>query len=137
MALTEHQKQVATRIREQGGTPKQVAELLLVSLQDVKNYLARTKITPALSDTGTDLWCAWCGQALKASKFNPRKRFCNDAHRLKWWAVNRHHITPQTRQPQRCLNCGVEFVAWSSAARKYCDHGCYIQHRYGTKGGKP
>ncbi|MDY5585075.1 MULTISPECIES: RNA polymerase sigma factor sigma-70 region 4 domain-containing protein [Actinomycetaceae] len=137
MALTEHQKQVATRIREQGGTPKQIAELLLVSLQDVKNFLARAKITTKAVSNDDDLWCAWCGEALETSKFNSRKRFCNDAHRLKWWAVNRHHITPRTRQPQRCLNCGTVFVAWSSAARKYCDHGCYIQHRYGTKGGKP
>lgn len=43
-------------------------------------------------------------------------------------ATSQTHLT--------CLNCGAGFVAWSSAGRKYCDHGCYIQHRYGTKGGK-
>ncbi|MCQ9343802.1 hypothetical protein [Corynebacterium kozikiae] len=135
MALTEHQKQVAIRIKEQGGTPKQVADLLCASLSDVKNFLARAKITP--TQTIEDgLWCAWCGEHLEASKFNPRKRFCNDAHRLKWWAENRQHITPRNRETQHCLNCGTVFVAWSSATRKYCDHACYIQHRYGTKGGK-
>ncbi|WP_114950126.1 hypothetical protein [Trueperella pyogenes] len=136
MALTEHQKQVAKRIREQGGTPKQAADLLKASLQDVKNFLARTKIASLTNANENCLWCAWCGEEIETSKFNTRKRFCNDTHRLKWWAENRHQITPQHRDAQQCLNCGQEFVAWSSAGRKYCDHGCYIQHRYGTKGGK-
>ncbi|MEW6928033.1 hypothetical protein QEV56_04470 [Trueperella pyogenes] len=136
MALTEQQKQAATRIRQQGGTVKQAADILMVSTQELKNYLHRAGITQTQADAD-GLWCAWCGQRIDASKFNTRKRFCSDSHRLKWWSANRFAITPKSRKETVCPNCGTTFSTWHSSGKKYCNHACYIQHRYGTRGGKP
>lgn len=66
MALTEQQKQAATRIRQQGGTVKQAADILMVSTQELKNYLHRAGIAQTQADAD-GLWCAWCGQRIDAS----------------------------------------------------------------------
>ena len=29
-----------------------------------------------------------------------------------------------------------EFEAYGNSMRRYCTHSCYIQHRFGTRGGR-
>ncbi|MGV9196423.1 hypothetical protein ACTOVL_04350 [Arcanobacterium canis] len=136
MALTEQQKRTATILRENALTMPNIAERLNAEPAEIKRYLYRSNIQPLVEEPPFSNWCSWCGKGFMPPKQYPKKRFCSDAHRLAWWAANRSAINGRTQEELTCLNCGKPFTAFACAGRKYCDHGCYIQHRYGTKGGK-
>lgn len=136
MALTEQQKMAAMVLRENALTIPNIAERVNAEPAEIKRFLYRTGTQPLVGEPPFTNWCNWSGKGFIPPKQYPRKHFCSDEHRFKWWAANRSAINSKTLVELNCTNCGKRFTAFSCAARKYCDHACYIQHRYGTKGGK-
>lgn len=92
----------------------------------------REEDKPPIEDQQDDcVVCLRCGQPLVLIPGRKRRLFCSDACRVAYW---RTQAKPK-EQPRRCLNCG-RLLLGNNSRRKYCDHACYIEHRFGEGGEK-
>lgn len=135
MAMTEKQRTAITLMRSHGVPYARIARHLELNANSVKTYCLRNHviISPELEqvDDPEGIWCLNCVQEITLRKGS---KFCSQDCRRTWW---KHHRT-LTSQEITCANCGQHVTVTSSnkAPRKYCSHPCFIQHRFGTKGGK-
>jgi len=76
--------------------------------------------------------CIQCGKPLSAHSGSRTRRFCSSSCRCKWWQTHSDEsVRPSSsRQHVVCPNCGKSFLDYSSKARKYCSHACYIRDRF-------
>ncbi len=137
MALTiEVQDQIRT-MRRAGVAYSKIGEFLAVNPNTVKSWCRRSGIEPE-SHTGPGLeplgtWCRLCGDELAQAA---RAKFCSDTCRRSWWSTHPELIERRAFYHFACQRCGTEFEAYGNTERKYCSHSCYIQHRFGTRGGR-
>lgn len=135
MALTEKQRATISLMRSHGVAYARIARHLELNANSVKTYCLRNNITinPELEqvDDPEGIWCLHCWREISLRKGS---KFCSQECRRTWW---KHHRT-LISQTITCANCGQHVTVASSnkAPRKYCSHPCFIQHRFGTKGGK-
>ena len=126
--MTTAEKQSTISLRSQGLGYKLIAKELGVSPDSVRSYLktkdAQSKIV-LLPHKPDGITCPFCGIKLEKSKYNPKKLFCSDKCRTKYWLKNsRTYI---------CTECSKPFNP-THKSQKYCSLECYFTHRF-RKGG--
>ena len=122
--MTTAEKQSTISLRSQGLGYKLIAKELGVSPNSVRSYLktkdAQKKIV-LLPHKPDGITCPVCGIKLEKSKYNPKKLFCSDKCRRKYWLKNsRTYI---------CTECSKPFNP-THTSQKYCSTQCYITHRF-------
>ena len=114
--MTNEQKAVIRRLRQQNSSYVSIANTLGVSVSAVKGYCQRNGLTglrAAAESTPDDpSVCLGCGKPITQREGIKRVKFCCPSCRQAWW--NSH--------PEKVNG------------RKYCSHECYITDRF--KGGE-
>ena len=132
--MTQEQQQEIRRLRDMGEGYKRIGAILNLSVNTVKSFCRRDREEdkPPIEDQQDDcVVCLRCGQPLVLIPGRNRRLICSDACRVAYW---RTQAKPK-EQPRRCLNCG-RLLLGNNSRRKYCDHACYIEHRFGEGGEK-
>ena len=129
--MTQEQQQEIRRLRAMGEGYKRIGAILNLSVNTVKSFCRRDREEDKrlIADQHDDcVVCLRCGQPLVLIPGRKRRLFCSDACRVAYW---RTQAKPK-EQPRRCLNCG-RMLPGNDSRRKYCDHACYIEHRFGGR----
>ena len=132
--MTQEQRQEIRRLRAMGEGYKRIGAILNLSVNTVKSFCRRDREEdkPSIEDQPDDcVVCLRCGQTIVQISGRKRRLFCSDACRVAYW---RKQAKPKA-QLRRCLNCG-RLLLGNDSRRKYCDHACYIEHRFGEGGEK-
>lgn len=126
-------------LRAAGAGYRLIAQELDLSRDTVRYYckahnLAGIAVQPE-SEVSPEGFCCQCGMPLPLQSDNRTRRFCSDSCRWKWWHEHNGEANrpSATRHQVVCANCGKPFLAYSSKARKYCSHACYIRDRFWRK----
>ncbi|MCI1223797.1 RNA polymerase subunit sigma-70 [Bifidobacterium subtile] len=130
------QEQVRT-LRTAGVTYSKISEFLNLNANSVKSWCRRNNVEPDINAVRADdpegVWCRSCGTVLTPGR---RAKFCSEACRRSWWHAHSELINRRAFYTFTCAHCGGEFEAYGNSTRRYCTHSCYIQHRFGTRGGR-
>ena len=111
--------------RGEGLGYKSVADKLGISENVVKGYCRREGLD---GEPVPDTACRQCGKPLEG---DPRKKFCGDACRNRWWNAHAYLREPRPQNCRVCVHCGAAFHSEPGKNRKYCGHPCYIAARFG------
>ena len=132
-AMTGIQKQNAQVMRSQGASPSQIADALGLSVNTVKSYLRRCRLSSTSKETGNEAdkeKCKHCGKRLAQNPKLKSRKFCSDACCDRWW--NAHRVAKsQKAVPTTCACCGTLFMSYPFQKRKYCSRDCYFASRFG------
>ena len=137
--MTEQQKSTIKILRQQNFSYNAIANALGLTISTVKSYCQRSGLAgnrkeafKSNSDTPKVLptFCRCCGKPLIQREKIKHRKFCSDERRVTWW--NSHQALVKRRNPHtgKCLCCGKEFTWYGPKQKKFCDHECYIRHRY-------
>ena len=127
--MTEFEKRRIDEYRKQGLGYIKISQELNIPVGTIKSYCRRNKASsPQIDDKH---YCRYCGKAVEQTPGRKEKKFCSDACRMKWWNSNRDKVDHRALRKRNCLFCGSEFTAYSTSAKKYCSHSCYIASRFG------
>lgn len=129
--MQKEQKQAIAMLRLQGGSYAEIAAYLNLSLNTVKSFCLRNKITPVPQAGPEDMdnpggICKNCGAALEQVPAGRKKAFCSDRCRCIWWNHNRRE------KPYRlaCRHCGRTFISFGNKNRAYCSRDCRALSRH-------
>lgn len=133
--MTETQKQQILTLRQQGHTIAGITAAVNVPYNTVKTFCYRHKTKMAETEQKAMQapvikpdHCLNCGAPIvQATKQKPKK-FCSAKCRETWWNIN--HRTDGLNI-SHCAYCGEAFEKYKHAAKRYCNHACYIKHRFG------
>ena len=137
--MTDGEKTKIGQMRLDGISYAQIALSLGISVNTIKSFCKRNKLPvggityspnakPGPEDNSI---CRQCGKQLNQNpKFKPKK-FCSDTCRSVWWKDHREQVNKKAIYLFTCACCGKEFESYGNNSRKYCDHACYIQDRFG------
>ena len=137
--MTEQQKSTIKTLRQQNFSYNAIANALGLTISTVKSYCQRSGLAgnrkeafKSNSDTPKVLptFCRCCGKSLIQREKIKHRKFCSDECRVTWW--NSHQELVKRRNPRtgKCLCCGKEFTWYGPKPKKFCNHECYIRHRY-------
>lgn len=129
--MTQEQQQEIRRLRAVGEGYKRISAALNLSLNTVKSFCRRDNaedLTDEADQSTEQATCLRCEQPLALIPGRKRRVFCSDACRVAYW---RTQAKPKELS-RRCPNCGRPLLG-HDAGRKYCDHACYIEHRFGGR----
>lgn len=137
MVLTPHLQEQIRTMRTAGVTYSKISEFLDLNVNSVKSWCRRNNIEPdvygMIGVEPEGVWCRSCGTELSRER---RAKFCSDTCRRAWWAAHPDLIKRRAFYQFSCTRCGAKFEAYGNSTRRYCTHSCYIQHRFGTRGGR-
>ncbi|EGP5553226.1 sigma factor-like helix-turn-helix DNA-binding protein [Enterococcus faecium] len=140
--MEDRQKQQIVLLRQEGLGYKKIATILDVSVDAVKSYCKRNKITtveviknePTIAHDEQDNSCPECGkEVIQIPKMRAR-RFCSNTCRDAWWKKHRSEGNRYKGKKVICPNCEKTFLVNRESERKYCCHACYIESRFGGGG---
>lgn len=131
--MTQSDRDKIQRLRFEGKSYTQIADILRISRNTVKSICQRMGIKQAdvLMESHDNDHCRYCGQILLQNETGKRKLFCSDLCRRAWWKQHRDKINLKTVAKSNCAFCGLVFEDYEKNHRKYCCHGCYIRGRFG------
>ena len=137
-AFNDKTKAQVRSLREAGMSLGKIAVQLGLNANTVKSWCRRNNIMPAsvgtpVVDATRLVGCLNCGGVLVGRQ----SRFCCQSCRRAWWKTHPELINRKAFYTFTCAHCAKPFSAYGDAKRKYCTHACYIQHRFGTRGGRP
>lgn len=127
--MTQEQQQEIRRLRAMGEGYKRISAILNLSLNTVKSFCRRDnaeELPDEAAQSTEQAACLRCEQPLAIVPGRKRRLFCSDACRVAYW---RTQAKPMELS-RRCPNCG-RLLLGHDTSRKYCDHACYIEHRFG------
>jgi len=136
--MTETEKSLLVKYRQQGKGCAEIARLLNVSANTVKSFLQRNRVLvealPAASEVPTKPriqkgCCKQCGIQLTQAEHTREKQFCSDKCRMQWW--HEHRDRSKMAVERVCPECRRTFM--TNRVQKYCSHECYILSRFGRK----
>ncbi len=133
--MTVDEKERIHKMRNNGSTFAQIAEVLGKSVGTIKSYCSRNNISIGDIEFYTDednIHCMQCGNKLIHTPKRKAKRFCSDICRHAWWNNNRNKIIKKTAVKSACVYCDAPFESYDNENRKYCSHNCYINDRFGA-----
>ncbi|MCD7751028.1 MAG: helix-turn-helix domain-containing protein [Lachnospiraceae bacterium] len=124
--MTIEEREEVTTMRRNGSSYRKIAESLGVSMETVKSYCRRNKIT-------ISPLCKECGVAIVQTPGKRKRLFCSDQCRTKWWNAHPELVKkkPYSFYDFTCAYCHKTFTAYGNDHRKYCSHECYINDRFG------
>lgn len=125
--MTDYEKEQIRSLRKEGLGYKKTAQTLGISVDAVKAFCRKEKLT---GKTQQGDICPSCGKPLVQIAKRKRRKFCSDQCREKWWSKNRSKGNKPTGEIVCCACCGKEFSAYKYEHRKYCSHDCYIRGRW-------
>lgn len=143
--MEERQKQQIVLLRQEGLGYKKIATIIDVSVDAVKSYCKRNKITaPATKavpivpliderDESGDI-CPECGNEIAQIPKMRARRFCSNNCRDAWWKKHRSEGNRYKGKKVVCPNCEKTFLVNKKSKRKFCCHACYIESRFGGGG---
>lgn len=132
--MTNEQKELIESYRRKGVGYKQIAKELEMSLNSVKSYCRRNKLSNEdLKKDAGEFFCEQCGTIIHQVKGRKRKRFCSDKCRNLWWNSHLDQVKRKTVYEYVCPVCGKSFSVYGNAKRKYCSHACYVIGRFGSR----
>lgn len=76
--------------------------------------------------------CKNCGEEITQQMNRKLKMFCCDKCRNQWWNTHLHLVNRKAYYEITCQHCGKVITVYGNKNRKYCSHGCFVEHRYGT-----
>ena len=136
--MTNEQKAVIRRLRQQNNSYVSIANTLGVSVSAVKGYCQRNGLTglrAAAESTPDDpSVCLGCGKPITQREGIKRVKFCCPSCRQAWWNAHPEKVNRKAIYSFTCACCGRPFTAYGNRSRKYCSHECYITDRF--KGGE-
>ena len=136
--MTNEQKAVIRRLRQQNNSYVSIANTLGVSVSAVKGYCQRNGLTGlrAAAETTPDdpSVCLCCGKPITQREGIKRVKFCCPSCRQAWWNSHPEKVNRKAIYSFTCACCGKPFTAYGNRGRKYCSHECYITDRF--KGGE-
>lgn len=136
--MTEAEKSLLVKYRQQGKGCAEIARLLNVSANTVKSYMQRNRVVvdaaPAVPVAPVRPriqkgCCKQCGITLTQAEHSREKQFCSDKCRLQWW--HEHRGSSKRAVEHICPECNRVFS--TDRTQKYCSHECYILARFGGK----
>lgn len=135
MALDETTKERIILLRSHGVAYARIARHLELNANSVKTFCLRNNITTR-SDVEeiADPLGVWCLHCCERITLRVGSKFCCEECRRAWWKSHRNSGKPTSIQT--CCQCGLAFEVFGKVARKFCSHPCFIQHRFGTRGGR-
>ena len=138
--MTKEQKLQITKLRDDGYGYNRIAQALGVSVNTVKSFCRRNKLTGKAavekpkaqvpSDEGIHL-CKCCGVSVEQNSGRKEKKFCSDKCRMEWWNNNLDKVKHKAMYEYICPHCGKQFKVYGNSRRKYCSHECYVADRFG------
>lgn len=136
--MTNEQKAVIRRLRQQNNSYVSIANTLGVSVSAVKGYCQRNGLTglraTAESTPDAPSVCLGCGKPITQREGIKRVKFCCPSCRQAWWNSHPEKVNRKAIYSFTCACCGKPFTAYGNRGRKYCSHECYITDRF--KGGE-
>ena len=130
--MTESQKREILTLRQQGRTVADIAAAVGARYNTVKTICYRdktaSKAAKAVPAPIKPDHCLNCGAPITQAPKQKPKKFCCPKCREAWW--NKNHRTDGLCVC-RCAYCGREFQKYKHAEKRYCNHACYINHRFG------
>ena len=117
--MTNEIKNQIFKLRREGKSYTEIADLTGVSIGSVKSIISRHS-----REISQGSYCKECGTEIKLTEGKKKKEFCSAACRKKHWKA--HHFKEVT-----CKVCGTKFKVDDSSKQIYCSHKCYITDRYG------
>ena len=137
MTLTPQLQEQIRTMRAAGVAYSKIGEVLDLNVNSVRSWCRRNNVKPERGTLKADdpegVWCRTCGTELAPGR---RAKFCSEACRRAWWSAHPDLIKRRAFYSFACAHCGGEFEAYGNSMRRYCTHSCYIQHRFGTRGGR-
>ena len=133
--MTDAEKSLLVKYRQQGKGCAEIARLLNVSANTVKSYLQRNRVLVEAAPTVPVRarvqkgYCKQCGTSLTQAEHSREKQFCSDKCRLRWW----HEHRGNSRRAVEHICPGCQRVFSTDRVQKYCSHECYILARFGRK----
>lgn len=135
MAFDETTKNRIAHMRSRGVAYARISRHLELNANSVKTFCLRNNITtnPDVEEI-VDPLGVWCLQCCERIRLRMGSKFCSEECRRSWWKRHRH--TGKPSRIETCMQCGLAFEVYGKVARKFCSHPCFIQHRFGTRGGR-
>ena len=137
--MTEQQKSTIKTLRQQNFSYNAIANALGLTISTVKSYCQRSGLAgnrkeafKSNSDTPKVLptFCRCCGKSLIQREKIKHRKFCSDECRVTWWNSHQEQVKRRNPRTGKCLCCGKEFTWYGPKPKKFCNHECYIRHRY-------
>lgn len=136
--MTNEQRMMVSSLRAGGMGYGAIARKVGISTNTVKSFCRRNaQQTETEQSTAADTAehkCLCCGVAVKQNVGRKEKKFCSDKCRNRWWNSHLDRVDRRAIREVVCANCGKTFSVYGRVERKYCCHGCYIEHRFGGGG---
>jgi rRNA maturation endonuclease Nob1 len=131
LKMTITQKQNIVDMRQQSIAFSQIAEALDMNINTVKAFYRRNDVFfRDFDDTKDKTLCKQCGKRLKQIPKTKPKTFCCDKCRFAFWNKQKNQKHRASLHRLVCTYCGGIFGSHDKH-RKYCQHACYIEHRFG------
>ena len=136
--MTADQKKAIITLREKGASAGTIAGMLNININTVKTHLRRHPVDvvapePELEIKTCVVRCKYCGRDVVQSPGRKKKNYCSDECRNRWWNTHMDQVHRKAYTTFVCLTCGKQVTAYGNDKRKYCSHGCYIEHRFGHR----
>ena len=122
------QKECIEYLRQSGESYSAIAAELDISVNTVKSYCRRNRISISADSSVSDL-CVNCGLPLTHVNGAKKKRFCSDKCRMTWWNAHLDAVKRKAVYHFICPNCGSAFESYGNAHRKYCSRACAASAR--------
>lgn len=129
--MTDVQKKDVERLRKLGYGYKTIAKQLLVPVETIKSHCRRHDIQKE-PEKALYVQCLNCGKTLNQLPGRKRKKYCSDACRASWWAMQPENVRYKTRYKHVCEMCGTVFESHTKHQR-FCSQKCAAAERRGEK----
>ena len=116
--MTNEQKSRISRLRDQGLTFAQVADLMDMPRATVSSF-CRRHLNPSIGV------CKQCGRKVELREKTKRKQFCSDRCRMAWWNAHPEVVNRKAYYDLICAGCGQSFQSYGNRNRKYCGRACF------------
>lgn len=138
--MTEYEKQKIYEMRLDGSGYKAIGVVLGLSRDSVRSYCKRIGldgdskvIAINISEQKTkNLICMNCNKPIKQKKKGTARKFCSDKCRRTWWKSHPENVKKNETAMYKitCEYCGREFESYGNKKRKFCNHDCFVKHRF-------
>jgi endogenous inhibitor of DNA gyrase (YacG/DUF329 family) len=133
--MTNDQKKIVQKMREEGHSYLQIASTLGISENTIKSYCRRSILNSIKSIKNNEVKethtsCKYCGKPLNNGIKGQPKKFCSEGCRHLWWRDNDSKLNKKAYYTITCAECGKEFESYGNKNRKFCGHACYINNRF-------
>ena len=131
--MLEEQRRKIAAMRQHGATFAEIEAATGVRASTVRAHCWRFGVTPESAEPSATApnACLNCGTPIVQTPKQKPKKFCHDKCREIWWNVNRACSHSRSRCVTHCAHCGCEFTKYTNSPQRFCQHSCYIAHRYG------